>query len=110
MAISSIGKNDIQSKIYAIRNKQVMLDEDLARLYRVETKVLNQAFKRNLGRFPKEFCFQLTKFEYESLRSQIVTLKNKIGRKYLPYVFTEQGVAMLSTSNNDCICSNAKIY
>lgn len=97
IAISSIGKQYIQSKIYAIRNKQVMLDEDLARLYRVETKVLNQAFKRNLGRFPKEFCFQLTKFEYESLRSQFVTLKSKVGRKYLPYVFTEQGVAMLST-------------
>lgn len=94
--VSSINKRDIKNKIYAIRNKQVMLDEDLARLYRVETKVLNQAFKRNLDRFPKEFCFQLTKFEHKSLRSQIVTLKNKVGRKYLPYVFTEQGVAMLS--------------
>jgi len=86
----------IIDEIYTVRNVQVMLDEDLARLYRVETKVLNQAFKRNLNRFPKEFCFQLTKSEYSKLRSQIVTSNKKGGRRYLPYVFTEQGVAMLS--------------
>ncbi|MEK7495574.1 MAG: ORF6N domain-containing protein [Patescibacteria group bacterium] len=96
MVVSPINKSDIQSKIYTIRNKQVMLDEDLARLYHVETKALNQTFKRNSDRFPKEFCFQLTKSEYKNLRSQIVTSKNKGGRRYLPYVFTEQGVAMLS--------------
>ena len=96
MVVSPINKSDIQSKIYTIRNKQVMLDEDLARLYNVETKALNQTFKRNSDRFPNEFCFQLTKSEYKNLRSQIVTSKNKGGRRYLPYVFTEQGVAMLS--------------
>lgn len=68
----------------------------LAELYQVETKVFNQAVKRNMERFPKEFCFQLTREEYNSLRSQIVTSKGKGGRRYLPYVFTEQGIAMLS--------------
>ncbi|MBU1667705.1 ORF6N domain-containing protein [bacterium] len=75
-----------------------MLDEDLAKLYEVDTKVFNQAVKRNIERFPDDFRFQLTEKEYESLRSQIVTLKSGRGqhRKYLPYVFTEQGVYMLS--------------
>lgn len=88
-----------------------MLDRDLASLYEIETKVLNQAVKRNINRFPKDFMFQLSKEEFEELRfqfevseshyssrSQIVTLKNKRGQnlKYLPFVFTEQGVAMLS--------------
>lgn len=91
-----VSKTDIRDKIYTVRNIQVMLDEDLARLYRVETKVLNQAVKRNLDRFPEEFCFQLTKPEHINLRSQIVTSSNKGGRRYLPYAFTEQGVAMLS--------------
>jgi len=87
----------IRSKIYVLRNLQVMLDEDLAMLYGVETKVLNQSLKRNINRFPEEFCFRLTKLEYLNLRSQFVTFNvNKVGRKYLPYVFTEQGVAMLS--------------
>ncbi len=77
-----------------------MLDTDLAELYEVETKVLNQAVKRNLDRFPADFCFQLTANEADALdrlRSQIVTLKRGEHRKYLPYVFTEQGVAMLSS-------------
>lgn len=91
-----INKSNIQDKIYLIRNNQVMLDQDLARLYCVETKVLNQSFKRNINRFPKSFCFQLNQEEGDSLRSQIVTSKKKGGRRYLPYVFTEQGVAMLS--------------
>ncbi len=90
---------EIQGMIYTIRGKQVMLDSDAARLYNTETKKINQAVKRNIERFPEDFCFQLTEEEYESLRSQIVTL-NKNGRgqhkKYLPYVFTEQGIAMLS--------------
>ncbi len=88
----------IQKKIYTIRGMQVMLDRDLAELYGVETKVLNQAVKRNIERFPEEFMFQLTKEEFKGLRSQTVTLKTGRGRhrKYLPYVFTEQGVAMLS--------------
>ena len=72
-----------------------MLDFDLARLYGVETKVFNQAVKRNIGRFPDRFRFQLTAEEYEDLRSQFVTSKRG-GRRYLPYAFTESGVAMLS--------------
>ena len=144
-----IKKDNIAKNIYLVRGKQVMLDSDLAKLYNVETKVFNQAVKRNLGRFPKEFRFQLAKEEFENLRSQIVTsssgdtslrsqsvtldntslgfqngilsnnslrsqnatlndvtnLRFQKGtsntgrgkhRKYLPYVFTEQGVAMLS--------------
>ncbi|MDD3981225.1 MAG: ORF6N domain-containing protein, partial [Spirochaetales bacterium] len=101
---------DIQNRICTIRGIQVMLDFDLARLYGVETKVLNQAVKRNMNRFPSEFMFQISENDQEklksqsvtplgdSLRSQNVTLKNGRGRhrKYLPYVFTEQGVAMLS--------------
>jgi phage regulator Rha-like protein len=89
---------DINSKIYTIRGVQVMLDEDLAKLYDVETKVFNQAVKRNSERFPDNFHFLLTQNEYESLRSQFVTLETSRGkhRKYLPYAFTEQGVSMLS--------------
>lgn len=88
----------IQSKILIIRSKQVMLDKDLARLYKVETKAFNQAVKRNSERFPKDFYFQLTSREYEFLRSQTVTSKTETrgGRQYCPYAFTEQGVAMLS--------------
>ncbi|HIP51308.1 MAG TPA: ORF6N domain-containing protein [Campylobacterales bacterium] len=91
-------QSEIKSRIYTIRNKEVMLDEDLAELYEVDTKVFNQAVKRNIERFPNDFMFQLSEKEYESLRSQIVTLKNGRGqhRKYLPYVFTEQGLYMLS--------------
>ena len=85
----------IKNLIYVIRGQQVMLDSDLAELYQVETKVFNQAVKRNMERFPQEFCFQLAREEYNSLRSQIVTSKGKGGRRYLPYVFTEQGIAML---------------
>ncbi len=90
----------ITGKIYMIRGVQVMLDSDLAQLYHVETKALNQAVKRNPERFPERFMFQLQENEYVGLRSQIVS-SNKAdsrgGRRYLPYVFTEQGVAMLST-------------
>ena len=83
--------------IYVIRGKQVMLDSDLAELYQVETKVFNQAVKRNAARFPEEFRFQITEEEYVSLRSQIVTSnEGRGGRRYLPYAFTEQGIAMLS--------------
>jgi len=94
----------IQSKIYEIRGCRVMLDFDLAQLYNVETKAMKQAVRRNIERFPSDFMFELTKEEYSSLRSQFVTLENteeKSNRgkhsKYLPYVFTEQGVAMLSS-------------
>ena len=86
----------IQNLIYTVRGYKVMLDSDLASLYEVETKVLNQAVKRNIERFPSHFMFQLTNSEWQNLRSQFVTFKNDI-RKYLPYTFIEQGVSMLSS-------------
>ena len=93
----SISPIEIRSLIYSIRGKQVMLDSDLASLYEVETKNLNKAVKRNIERFPASFCFQLTEEEVENLRFQIGTSSlNYGGRRYLPYVFTEQGVAMAS--------------
>jgi len=95
---------DIKSKIYTIRNQQIMLDSDLAELYQVETKQLNKSVNRNIARFPERFRFQLSKEEYETvLRFQNGTLKDSLSedrrgqhRKYLPFVFTEQGVSMLS--------------
>ena len=104
-------QSSIESRILNLRGKQVMLDRDLAELYGVETRVLNQAVKRNINRFPEDFMFQLTREEclniytltdsqnnVQSSRSQIVTMKTERGKniKYLPYAFTEQGVAMLS--------------
>ena len=86
----------IEDKILLIRDQKVMLDRDLAELYGVETKVLLQAVKRNMERFPQDFMFQITKEEFEILRSQFVT-SSWGGRRYLPYAFTEQGVAMLSS-------------
>ena len=94
----NINLNHVQSHIYSIRNVDVMLDKELAILYGVETKVLNQAVKRNIRRFPERYMFQLSKEEWESLRSQIVTSKNgRGGDRYIPYVFTEQGITQLST-------------
>lgn len=92
----------VVNKILFIRGKKVMIDADLAELYGVETKVLNQAVKRNLKRFPQDFMFQLNAEEVKNLkvassRSQIVTLKRGGNIKYLPYAFTEHGVAMLSS-------------
>jgi len=87
----------IASKIYLIRNQKVMLDRDLAELYGVQTRVLKQAVRRNIGRFPSDFMFELTNEEQKSLRSQIVTLKKGQHSKYLSFAFTEQGVAMLSS-------------
>jgi len=89
----------IKDKIYVIRGVQVMIDTDLAQLFQVETKALNQAVKRNPERFPRHFMFQLTEDEYVRLRSQSVTSNNtslRGGRRYLPFAFTEQGVSMLS--------------
>jgi hypothetical protein len=116
-----IKNEEIQSRIYSIRGNQVMIDSDLAEMYQIDVKVFNQAVKRNIERFPLEFMFQLTPEENNSLRSQIatfekqryfrfqigtsnndenlrsqfVTSNQRGGRRYLPYVFTEQGVAML---------------
>ncbi|MBP7612200.1 MAG: ORF6N domain-containing protein [Paludibacter sp.] len=93
----TISTKEIRNLIYSIRGKQVMLDSDLASLYQVETKNLNKAVKRNIERFPVSFCFQLTEEEVENLRFQIGTSSLSYGgRRYLPYVFTEQGVAMAS--------------
>ncbi len=87
----------VVNKIYIIRGMKVMLDKDLAALYEVETKVFNQAVKRNIQRFPEDFMFQLAKTEANEIsRSQFVTLKKGKNLKYLPFAFTEQGVAMLS--------------
>ena len=92
----------IQSKIFEIRGHKVMLDYDLAALYETETKVLKQAVRRNMNRFPSDFLFILTRAEYNVLRSQIVTLETGKGKfsKYLPFAFTEQGVAMLASILN----------
>ena len=97
-ALTTMSDQNIQNKIYTIREMQVMLDRDLASLYGVETKVFNQAVKRNIKRFPQDFMFQLTKEELDNWRSQFVTSSSDHGgRRYLPYVFTEQGVSMLSS-------------
>lgn len=87
----------IERRIYLIRGEKVMLDSELAELYGVETKALSRAVIRNGDRFPKDFMFQLTRREYDSLRCQIGTLKRGQHSKYFPRVFTEQGVAMLSS-------------
>ena len=92
--------DNIKNLIYTIRGKQVMLDSDVAMLYRYPTKRINEAVRRNIERFPENFCFKLTEIEAENLRSQFATSslekENYGGRRYLPYVFTEQGIAMLS--------------
>ncbi len=91
-----IPHDTIVSQIYFVRGEKVMLDVDLAELYGIETKVLKQSVKRNINRFPADFMFPLTRDEFQSLRSQFVTLKRGEHSKYLPFAFTEQGVAMLS--------------
>lgn len=99
--VEAIPQQVIESNIFIIQGKKVMLDRDLAMLYGVETKALNQAVRRNIVRFPDDFMFQLTKEEAKDLlRSQIVTLKRGQHFKYLPYAFTENGVAMLSSVLN----------
>ena len=102
----------LQSKIHDVREQKVILDFDLAALYEVETKVLNQAVKRNIRRFPTDFMFQLSDEEYLSLRSQIVTLENSGRgkyRKYNPFAFTEQGIAMLSGILNSDVAIHVNI-
>lgn len=92
-------KSGVEKMIQIVRGKQVLLDRDLAALYGVETKRVNEQVKRNIERFPKDFCFQLDATEHKFLRSQIATTKTETrgGRQYFPYAFTEQGVAMLSS-------------
>jgi len=94
--LSALLPEEIQQYILFVRGEKVMFDSHLAILYGVQTKVLIQAVKRNIDRFPTDFMFQLTQDEFQDLRSQDVT-SNWGGRRYLPYVFTEQGVAMLSS-------------
>lgn len=89
----------IQNKIFEIRGFKVILDFDLALMYNVETKVFKQSVRRNINRFPEDFMFELTEIEFNSLRSQIVT-SNRGGSRYMPFAFTEQGIAMLSSVLN----------
>ena len=89
----------IKNKIHEIRGHKVMLDFDLAELYSIENKVLKQSVRRNINRFPDDFMFELSEIEFQSLRSQIVT-SNRGGSRYMPFAFTEQGVAMLSSILN----------
>ncbi len=96
MEMLEITSKKIESMIYVIRGQKVMLDSDLANLYGVLTKNLNKAVKRNIGRFPDDFMFQLSEEEFEGLRFQFGTSK-KGGRRYSPYVFTEPGIAMLAS-------------
>ncbi len=97
----SVSVEAVERRILIVRDQKVMLDSDLAQLYGVATRVLNQAVRRNMRRFPSDFMFQLTDVEAESLRSQFVTSNERRGgRRYAPYVFTEQGVAMLSSVLN----------
>ncbi len=103
-------KSEIESRIFIIRGKQVMFDRDLARLYNVQTRVLNQTVKRNANRFPEQFMFQLSSEEFGNWKSQIVTSNSeKMGLRKLPYVFTEYGVAMLSGVLNSEIALNINI-
>ena len=115
--VAKYKEDDIENLIYTIRGKQVMLDSDVANLYQYKTKSLNLAVKRNIERFPEEFCFQLTENELNNLRFQIETSKkekniltsSRGGRRYLPYVFTEQGVAMLAGILKSDIAVNISI-
>lgn len=104
----SIPDEVLMGKILMINDTKVMLDSDLAELYRVKTKVLNQAVKRNSERFPHDFMFQLTEEQWKNLKSQNVT-SSWGGRRVLPYVFTEQGVAMLSSVLNSSVAINVNI-
>jgi ORF6N domain len=100
----------LQSKIHTIRDYKILLDFDLATLYEVDTKVLNQAVKRNIRRFPEDFMFRLTADEWESMRSQIVTAyQNKRNITQTPFAFTEQGVAMLSGILNSDVAIHVNI-
>jgi hypothetical protein len=110
MEIMNMKVATLQSKIYEIRNLKVMLDFDLAELYEIETRVLNQAVKRNVKRFPNDFMFQLTDEEWRNMSSQIVTTYSSTRpKKSIPYAFTEQGVAMLSGILNSDIAINVNI-
>ena len=106
---------EIKQKIYLIRGKQVMIDSDVAKFYHYTTKNINKAMKRNIERFPEDFCFKLTEEEFQDLRFHFGTLNRKVNngkttRKYLPYVYTEQGIAMLSGLLKNEISIQISIY
>jgi len=103
-----VAEQKILNRIYVLRNQKIMLDEDLAIMYRVETKRLNEQVKRNKNRFPKDFMFMLTQKDYENLRSQNATASWG-GRRNLPNAFTEQGVAMLSSILNSDVAIEVNI-
>ncbi len=105
-----IAEETIISKIYQVRGKQVMLSHDLAGLYQVETRVLNQQVKRNIRKFPERYMFQLSREEYDRLRSQNVILKRGQYPKYLPYAFTEHGILMLSSVLNSERADKVNMY
>ena len=98
--LDTVTDEEIKNLIYTVRGKQVMLDSDVAMLYNYDTKRINETVKRNISRFPERYCFQLTERETKKMRSQFATAYDNNGiyrnKKYLPYVFTEQGIAMLS--------------
>jgi hypothetical protein len=104
-----ITEEEITSKIYMIRGHKVMLDTDLAELYHVETKVFNQAVKRNTDRFPNDFMFQLKQKEWSELQKEFGGNEGWGGRRYMPFVFTEQGVAMLSGVLNSDVAVKVNI-
>jgi hypothetical protein len=119
-SIPAVQAQQIEQAIHVIRGERVMLDADLAGLYGVEVKALNQQVRRNMDRFPADFMFQLAEEEWAALRSQFVTLNAGRGRhrKYLPYAFTQNGVAMLSSvlrspravqGNHACVCADAAV-
>lgn len=113
-SLDKIDQRRIESLIYIVRDKQIMFDDDLAALYQVDTGALNRAVKRNIDRFPEDFKFQLTKEEYETLRCQNGISNNdsaeeRGGRRYLPFVFTEQGIAMLSSVLRSDMATKASI-
>lgn len=99
----------VETAIHLIRGQRVMLDADLAQIYEVSTKQLNQQLKRNRNRFPEDFAFQLTGKEFTSLRSQIVTSKQRGGRRYLPWVFTKHGSLMLASVLNSEVAIQASV-
>lgn len=104
-----VEEQKILNRIYVVRGQKVMLDEDLAQMYKVETKRLNEQVKRNASRFPKDFMFTLTAKEYENLKSQNATSRSWGGRRKLPSAFTEQGVAMLSSVLNSDVAIEVNI-
>jgi len=108
---SFLSDEAIVNKIYLIRKQKIMLDRDLAEMYGIETKVLKQAVKRNMERFPKDFMFEMSKKEFENWRSQIVTSNSSdvMGLRYAPFCFTEQGVAMLSSILNSHLAIQVNI-